>query len=1181
MVQYSPSLLLEYARTYGNRFFLQFGLHCATHQIRVILISGIVITSLFYPALALYFNNDTLSSFSRPVSLFDVTRNPQDLLDVWSGHDSLRVLGDTVSRAKTHASCGSDNALRVERIFIQSSFDGAVNHQILQSTYDLERRIEELQLGCLERPDASNGECFVLSPLAFWGYNEATLREDHNILDTLLTRNASVSGIPITPQMVLAGRGSDDQGTSGTFDYAAFLALTYFFPNSDCLGTAEHIAWLQALDVASAGAPRTMSLKKHVEPTLIQLEYHESLKLGKEWTALSTVLYLAYGAFVVYVSWSMRQMDAVHSRVGLTFTALVEIAVSTITSLSVCALVGFKVTLVPWELLPIVIVFVGAENMFNLVGAVGKTSVTLSVKQRIAEGLSHAGTSNTLKVVSYNSILGIISVFSTGAIRQFCVFAIVVLVAHWFLAHTFFMAVLSIDIQRLELDDLLRQNPSLAPVVPKDVAFKQSHSPREKVVAVIQKLLHGRATKNISLFMLLAITATLYYTTIPPDTRLPLEEVQPLTRAKMNVSTPMNQPQSPAWNIWKTLNPNETTLYLRIEEPTVLTFRSEHSPADHKALKSKMSMRTFRAIFWTFKIVVAPIAASTGLLYGLLLYLLKDAELLEAQRNRPDGDSVEKEMEEPLTSQIAFSTLPRAFNSDVELMATSQDGNVVACVGLNNEVVIWRLPNRKHIAIDVTNVLLRSASSSKSSSTLTSVAVDCRGHYCAVGTGSGNIAVWSIDSRGITPLPLLSLADSSAGVVSLHFLTPSNRTSPCSEPNSPLDREAAVTLLATYENGIAAYWKLGIDPSVTYHLPTKRGVALIHVTLLRVGQDVLLGFSMADGTLELVEVQVSRPLVLPDHPIAAGNPADLVSAADACLVDLCGTTRLVVAVTTESGIVSLWDGGSGEMIRLLDGSHGRINRLRVSPVSLALCSSCGKLPFDGCLLACSADQAVTIFRLYMTDQPRRCSCNLHFPRRVPSWDSSLGRRSRGPSPNGSPSIPRAKLSAMFEAPQFPVSGHGVHSRRASEKEAAGRRSLETDGDDLLSPIDGRMSSVWLNALVVPVSEMTCDRGAWDVWNRRVVGVRRRPREGSTTTGKPNDESGLSPATLERWEVWLCDVSGTRSQSSSLAALKQDRVSESVAAVPRLPFTRVAPLVVVSQRAVAGFGNTVGVFDLTL
>ena len=86
--------------------------------------------------------------------------------------------------------------------------------------------------------------------------------------------------------------------------------------------------------------------------------------------------------------------------------------------------------------------------------AVTRTSVTLPVKQRIGEGLSRAGTSNTLKLVVYNMILGVIAFFSSGAVRQFCAFAIVVLVAHWFLAHTFFLTVLSIDIQRLEVGDI-------------------------------------------------------------------------------------------------------------------------------------------------------------------------------------------------------------------------------------------------------------------------------------------------------------------------------------------------------------------------------------------------------------------------------------------------------------------------------------------------------------------------------------------------------------------------------------------------------------------------------------------------------------------------------------------------------------------------------------------------------
>ncbi|KAJ6620266.1 sterol regulatory element binding protein cleavage-activating protein [Mycena sp. CBHHK59/15] len=1225
MVEYGPSVLLQYARMYGKRFFHQFGLHCATHQIRILLVSCVVITSLFYPALALY-----SSSHPELFSILDVTRShhPQDLVDLWAGYDSLRVLEDAVSLAKTRASCAIDRTLRVERIFIQSPLgeaDGAVNHQILQSTLNLERRIDELQLACLKRPD---GKCFVLSPLAFWHHDPAALLDDPNIFDILsLNRNVSIAGIPVTPHMVLAGRGSDEPHVGGNFDFAMFLALTYFFPNSDCLGNAEHLAWLQAIDLASQDASRPMNTQ---EPTLIALEFDESRSHPRGWTAISALLYLAYTGFFVYVSWSMRRMDAVHSRIGVTFTALVEIAVSTITSVSVCALVGFKVTMVPWELLPIVIVFVGAENMFNLVDAVGKTSVTLSVKQRIAQGLSHAGTSNTLKVVSYNSILGVIAVFAAGAIRQFCVFAIVVLVAHWFLAHTFFMAVLSIDIQRLELDDLLRQNPSLAPAVPqiaKEPVSKKPRSPWEKLMLITQSLLRGRATKNISLLMLLAITGTLYYTTYPTETRVPIVDVirPALARPKTNISSSTPQHESPARNIWKTLNPNETTLHLRIEAPTILSFRpdTDSGTTDARAAhRSKFSIRTLRMMFWAVKIVVLPITVTTSVLWGLLLYLLKDAELLEAQRNRPDLDSpvVVEEDASAFQGRISFSTLPRAFASDVELIATSRNGAVVVSVGMQNEVVIWRMPSRAHIVIDATDVLLRSASTSSAASALTCVAVDTDGAYCAVGTGAGNIAVWEIGQDGVHALPLLSLGNSSASVVDLQFLLAAPRDAlrmpPHLEPGSPIEHAPSVVLVATYESGLAAKWGVGSDAGVAYFVPSQRA-ALVKSFLLRApaADSVLIAFCMDDGTLELAEVQEARPLVLPDHPICAGNPTDVVTAVHACLAEVGGSTRLVIGAATESGTVSLWDGGTGELIHLLEEPHGRINHLRVSPAPSEPCRSCRKLPLDGFILAFSVDNIVHFFRAYLSDQPRRCACNVSQPRRVPSWDS-LGRHSRttsiAPSLGGSPSIPRAKLSAVFETAPFPVSGHGVHSRRASEKEM-GRRSLDNmltvpmpgDDYDLLGPLDSARSSpsstpsFWQHVFVVRVADTVCDRGGWDVAERRVVGVRRKPRAAKGGASNLRPAAGLTPATLERWELWSFDPAASCIQSSALAALVGTAVapapsrtstssissaSSSTSAtspkdvIPRLPFTRVSPFLITSSHSLAGFGNTVGLFN---
>ena len=167
--------------------------------------------------------------------------------------------------------------------------------------------------------------------------------------------------------------------------------------------------------------------------------------------------------------------------------------------------------------------FIGAENMFSLVcvkptvkavflilinsqvEAVVRASISLPVKERIAEGLSRAGTSNSLKVLTYNIILGIIAFFARGATRQFCAFAVVVLVAHWFLVHTFFVAVLSIDLQRLELEELLQQNasfkPSVQPASPPPPQTARTDGRGRKVVTALRGLLRGRVNKNISLFL--------------------------------------------------------------------------------------------------------------------------------------------------------------------------------------------------------------------------------------------------------------------------------------------------------------------------------------------------------------------------------------------------------------------------------------------------------------------------------------------------------------------------------------------------------------------------------------------------------------------------------------------------------------------------------------------------------
>jgi hypothetical protein len=88
-------------------------------------------------------------------------------------------------------------------------------------------------------------------------------------------------------------------------------------------------------------------------------------------------------AFAVWMFRSLRTTPPIHSPIGIIFTGLIEVVASTITSMSVCALVGFKITMLPWyaqlgfsqkyadvvsrSVFPLIIMFIGAETMSNLV----------------------------------------------------------------------------------------------------------------------------------------------------------------------------------------------------------------------------------------------------------------------------------------------------------------------------------------------------------------------------------------------------------------------------------------------------------------------------------------------------------------------------------------------------------------------------------------------------------------------------------------------------------------------------------------------------------------------------------------------------------------------------------------------------------------------------------------------
>jgi len=140
---------------------------------------------------------------------------------------------------------------------------------------DLENTLNDLLLArevpCVKD---SQGRCVILSPLTFWDHDKEAVNLDSSVMDTLSSANniSFEGGIPLTPEMVLAGRGSNE---AGTFDSVMFLALTFFLPDTDCLGNSERSKWAEVLGSATKNTAELIIQPR--EPTLVALAVCDAL----------------------------------------------------------------------------------------------------------------------------------------------------------------------------------------------------------------------------------------------------------------------------------------------------------------------------------------------------------------------------------------------------------------------------------------------------------------------------------------------------------------------------------------------------------------------------------------------------------------------------------------------------------------------------------------------------------------------------------------------------------------------------------------------------------------------------------------------------------------------------------------------------------------------------------------
>ena len=705
-----------------------------------------------------------------------------------------------------------------------------------------------------------------------------------------------------------------------------------------------------------------------------------------------------------------------------------------------------------------------------------------------------------------------------------------------------------------------------------------------------------------------------------PATRLSDTQIIPtsIPLAQQRKQDILSGTGDPAWHTWQLLNPGQDPLvHLRVESPTLLMFYPADATEPARLSASSHRARPSLSYSWIMhisarmaRIVVLPIAATVFALYALLLYLLKDAERLEAQRHRAEAEPLSLMSTDPPNASLAFAALPRAHSTDIELLAASGDGRTVAAVSIGNELVLWNDGSASPIVLGTADVL--DVGPSTLNAAITAIALDDMGSFCAVGTGVGIVAIWALPAPA-GGRPQRVFRGASSAVTGVHFVN--SRILGRSTSMSVARPDQLPTVFVTHENGeIIKCDGAKSDYPTPVSAPHERRVIWSTILSIPDSNRLIGGFATEDGSLNITDlVPGFNPPITSECHLQAGNPADAVASFHACTMELGGVRTLIIAVATEAGVVSLWDGKTGSCIALLDEPYGTLKALRICAAPCKPCTHCGVPPSSSFTLILTAGPVVHFIRMFLPpDSPppvatsssrRTCLHNSSTPD-VSLWTSSLKHHPQcHNSAPTTPVRPRSRHASLSEdSAPFPVSGHGVLSRRASEKDFL-RRMAATDtlvvpenaSDAPLGPLDPpRIPVRWRSLVISQIADTTCERGAWDVAGSRVVGLRRRSRKppdsDTNRTGIVDAASlsvhaqrgcGLSAASLERWEAWTFDPAEARVSASPLAALETAALP-AFAARPavtretsRLPFTRVRPLISGRTYFLAGFGNTVG------
>ncbi|KAH0537743.1 hypothetical protein FGG08_005491 [Glutinoglossum americanum] len=642
------------------------------------------------------------------------------------------------------------------------------------------------------------------SPLIYWNCSSSSLYADPDVTSTISHNSHSFSPFNPTlrPSSVL---GNIKKSANGTIVAADALIISLIYPQGS--KRAEN-TWLRGVQALAGTGRYRMYPSIGREVTTIPSKLYEFRSLPAATPASSTALALAYCIIVVYALSHLGKARTLKSRLGLAVAVVTQICVSILAASIIVPLLNHRGdsrrpgdSRIPREAYPLMVLVVGLENTcpnvlsiesrFRLIKAVPEAS-NGSPTSRIAKALGDVGHITLISVVQNLIFLYFLPKVAYPEVADFWMFVAVAIIFDLILHFTFFIAALSLDLRRLELEDSLDRGISTS---------SRSSKPMKGSVSlnghVGAKPRWGNGPSLLaSAFRVLTLgTFAMVCFVMALNWHLASKETSLSERRSVELTPPARATEPAAAFMGSILQSEEPAAWLesqdsdtikdfvratglqsqrfvgKVHDPLIIVSKNANRTPPVDDISSLLpfpspGLQLLASHHRRLMLYIALTSVIAGLLVKHLLHGTATGETSDTRHVRK--------------SQIAVQTLGRGHSVDIVMLAASPKG-VLASVGLDRRILVWHLRGGQLAVESVTRVSLDN--NMRMLWPVAAIALDDQAEWLAICPQAGIVSFWNLNSKQFGKSAPIKCSPSE-GPISFFFM-----------PRSPSDSNAHFVLI--------------------------------------------------------------------------------------------------------------------------------------------------------------------------------------------------------------------------------------------------------------------------------------------------------------------------------------------------------------------------------------------------